>query len=106
MTTRLRGSAYTALLRGAKPRAASTIADSISTVSTRSICMLCSSVCVVSPVPMPITAALRASGLSASGRAAVRTMVISSVPRSSARTASRLTEPSDLPLVRMLVAEL
>ena len=51
---------------------------------------------------MPITAAAFASGLSASGSAAVSTMVISSEPRSPSR--SRLIEPSDLPLVRRLVA--
>jgi hypothetical protein len=97
-----RGSANAAPLRGRKPRAASVIADSISTVSTRSRSRLCSSVCVVRPVPMPITAALFASGLSASGSAPVSTMVISSVPRSDSAPPWRLIEPSDLPLVRML----
>ena len=81
-----RGSANAALLRGMKPREASAIADSISTVSTRSRSRFCSSVCVVRPVPMPITAALLVSGLSASGSAAVSTMVISSVPRSPPRS--------------------
>ena len=51
---------------------------------------------------MPITARVRVSGLSASGSAAVSTMVISSVPRWPA--GSMLIEPSDLPLVRRLVA--
>ncbi len=87
-----------------KPREASAIAASISTVSTRSIARLCSSVWVVRPVPMPITAALFASGLSASGTAAVSTMVISSEPRSLASVPVMLIEPSDLPLVRMLMA--
>ena len=49
---------------------------------------------------MPITAALFAPGLSASGSAPVSTMVISSEPRVPSR--SMLIEPSDLPLVRML----
>ena len=80
------------------------MAASISTVSTLSSAGLCSSVCMVSPVPMPITAAVFASGLSASGTAPVSTMVISSEPRAPSR--SRLIEPSDLPLVRMLVASL
>src|SRR6266581_4229231 len=57
-----RGSANAPLLRGMKPREASAIAASISTVSTRSMARLCSSVCVVSPVPMPITAAEHARG--------------------------------------------
>ena len=51
---------------------------------------------------MPITAAVFASGLSASGTAPVSTIVISSLPRSP--SGFRLIEPSDLPLVRMLVA--
>jgi len=53
-------------------------------------------------VPMPITAAVFASGLIASGTAPVSTMVISSEPR--APCGFRLIEPSDLPLVRILVA--
>jgi hypothetical protein len=93
-----RGSAKAAPFLGAKPRAASAMAGSISIVSSRSRARLCSSVCVVSPVPMPITAALFVSGLSASGIAAVSTMVISSEPR--APFGSRLIEPSDLPFVR------
>ncbi len=54
---------------------------------------------MVRPVPTPISAALLASGLMASGSAPVSTMVISSEPRSPSRMT---TEPSDLPLVRML----
>jgi len=84
------------------PRAACAIAASISTVSTRSMSRLCSSVWVVRPVPMPITAAVRIWGRSASGSAPVSTMVISSVPR--VPPGSRLMEPSDLPLVRRLTA--
>ena len=76
-----RGSANAAPLRGENPREASAMAASISTVSTFSSSRLCSSVCMVRPVPMPITAALFACGLSASGIAPVSTMVISSVPR-------------------------
>ena len=48
-----------------------------------------------------ITAADFASGFSASGRAPVSTMVISSLPRA---FPGRLIEPSDLPFVRMLMA--
>ena len=95
-----RGSAKAELLRGAKPRAASAIAASISTVSTRSTVMLCSSACMVRPVPMPITAALFALGLERKRQRALSTMVISSEPRVPSRF--MLIEPSDLPLVRML----
>ena len=79
------------------------MAASISTVSTFSSSRLCSSVCMVRPVPMPITAALFACGLSASGIAPVSTMVISSVPRCLPPGPSVIViEPSDFPLVRML----
>ena len=52
---------------------------------------------------MPITAALLACGLSASGIAPVSTMVISSEPGVRPPAPPLITiEPSDLPLVRML----
>ncbi|NJN40482.1 MAG: hypothetical protein HC807_06105 [Gammaproteobacteria bacterium] len=72
-TMLLRGSANADALRAAKCRDASAMAGSISIVSTRSSVRLPSRVCVVRPVPMPITAADRASGRIASGSAAVIT---------------------------------
>ena len=94
---RLRGSANAFALRAANAREASAIAGSISIVSTRSIVVAASIVCVVSPVPMPMIATRFASGLCASGTAAVSTIVTSSEIRA---PSSRLIAPSDLPLVR------
>src|SRR5947208_3649261 len=77
----LRGSAKALVLRGAKRREASAIAGSISIVSTERRALEPRSVCVVSPVPIPMTAALVASGLYARGIAAVSVIVISSETR-------------------------
>ena len=58
----LRGSAKALVLRGEKRRDASAIAGSISIVSTERRAFDPRSVCVVRPVPIPMTAALAASG--------------------------------------------
>ena len=87
-------------MRGAKRIDAAAIAGSISIVSTDSTVSEASSVCVVRPVPMPITATRFASGRYASGSAAVSVIVTSSEMRGPA--GSMLIAPSDLPLVRRL----
>ena len=95
----LRGSAKVFELNGANRREASAMAGSISIVSTDSIAGPATSVCVVSPVPTPMTAARFASGLKARGSAPVSTIVISSEMRG---PGFMLIAPSDLPLVRRL----
>src|SRR5258706_14732230 len=73
----LRGSAKALVLRGEKRRDASAIAGSISIVSTVRRALEPRSLGVVSPDPIPMTAALVASGLKARGIASGSVIVLS-----------------------------
>ncbi len=99
MWMRLRGSSNTFCTRGAKPRAASTMAGSISMVSSSRTPSCDSSTSAVRPEPKPTLATVAASGFISSGIAASSVMVHSS--ELGRWKGSICTPASGLPLVVM-----
>ena len=100
---RLRGSSYAAWTRGRNAFAPSTIAGSISIVSTAFSFGDPSSVAVVSPDPNPMTAARWTSGRWPRASSAASRIVYSSVTGPT-RSRSRIaTDASGLPLVAIVV---